>query len=145
MSYGKPQPPNWSESFSPTPQPPPPRRSAWPWLAIIGVVSLVALLVCCGGGLAFLNFGFGVMSDEIEVLLRDNERLRQHVGEIQEFEMDWQRSLADDDDDTFTYRVKGDKGSGAVIVKHITNDDGDEEIVSARLQTESGQTIEIVP
>jgi hypothetical protein len=89
--------------------------------------------------------GFGIITTEVEDLLRDNERLREHIGEIQEFEIDWPRSIADQEDDTFTYRVKGDKASGTIKVKHVTNNAGDEEIVSARLRTDSGQTVEIVP
>ena len=144
MSYGQPpQPPAWSQD--PHFSQPAPRRSVWLWLAILAGFVLVGTLVCCGGGFAIINFGFGVITVEIEDQLRDNEKLREHIGEINEFEMDWRRSLADDEDDTFTYRVKGDKGNGTVVVKHITNDAGDEEIVSARLRTESGQTIEIVP
>jgi hypothetical protein len=110
-----------------------------------GAVCLLGVLVCCGGGFALMSFGFGVITVEVEDQLRDNEQVRQHLGEIQEFEMDWTRSFADEDDDTFTYRIKGDKGSGTIKVKHITNDDGDEEIVSASLRLDSGQTVEIVP
>jgi hypothetical protein len=145
MSYGSsPQPPNWNQQ-DPRFSQPARQGSAWKWLVGGGVVFLLGFLVCCGGSVALLRFGFGVMTVEVQDQLRDNERVRQHIGEIKEFEIDWSRSFADEDDDTYTYRVKGDKGSGTMKVKHITNDEGNEEIVSASLRLDSGQTIEIAP
>lgn len=92
-----------------------------------------------------MSFGIGVITTEIEDQLRDNPKVQEHVGEISEFTMDWSRSFATADDDTYVYRVKGTKGGGKVTVKQITNDDGDEEIVSADLRLDSGKTVQLVP
>jgi hypothetical protein len=144
MSYGpSPQSPNWHQDSHLSQ--PAPRRSGWIWFVAGGAVLLLGVLVCCGGGVALVGFGFGIMTAEVENQLRDNERLREHIGEIKEFKIDWTRSLADEDDDTFTYHVRGDKGGGTITVKHITNDDGDEEVVSASLRLDSGKTVEIIP
>jgi len=41
---------------------------------------------------------------------------------------------------TWFYNVKGTKGRGVIACEHITNDDGDEEIISAELKLPDGRT-----
>jgi hypothetical protein len=86
-----------------------------------------------------------IVTTEIEDQLSDNPVMREHIGDIESFEMDWSRSFADEDDDTFIYQVRGSKGEGRVTVQHITNDAGDEEILSAQLRLPSGETFDLVP
>lgn len=122
------------------------KSSSWLW-AIVALAGLgiVGIVVCCGGGFWLMSFGLNVMTAEVEDDLRDNPRFQEHVGEIQQFEMDWSRSFGENDNDTFVYNVKGTKGSGKITIKHITNDAGEEEIVSASLRLDSGQTVELIP
>jgi hypothetical protein len=124
----------------------PPRRSStgcWIWAILLGGGFL--LLVCCGGGALLVRFGLQIVTTEVEDQLSDNPVLREHIGDVQSFEMDWSRSFADEDDDTFVYQVRGTKGEGRVTVKHITDDDGDEVILSAQLRLPSGETIDLMP
>lgn len=119
------------------------KSSAGVWAMILVVVAVViggGTLVCCGG---FVYFGLNVMSAEVETELRDNARLREHIGEIQEFSMNVTRSLANDDDDVFVYSVRGTKGSGELTVQHVTGDDGNEIVVAASLRLPDGRTVDL--
>ncbi len=89
--------------------------------------------------------GMNIVTAEIGDLLRDNPKFREHIGELQEINVDYIASAAKDDDETFVYNVKGDKGAGVVTVKHVTGDDGNEEIVEASLRLKDGRQIQVVP
>jgi hypothetical protein len=136
-----------SQRFDPygPPQSPPRRSSSGCWIWAILVGAGLVLLVCCGGGALLVGFGLQIVTTEIEDQLSANPILQEHVGEVQSFEMDWSRSFADEDDDTFIYRVQGTKGEGRVTVKHITGDDGNEVILSAQLRLPSGETVDLMP
>ena len=98
--------------------------------------------VVVAGGLVY--FGFGVLSTEIANELRDNPALREHIGEIQSFDVNFVASAAEEDENVYVYDVVGDKGSGTVTVKSLTDSDGSEEIIWARLRTSDGTTVELV-
>lgn len=110
-------------------------------LIVTAVVLGGGTLVCCGG---FVYFGLNIMSAEVEAELRDNARLREHIGEIQKLTVDFTRSLANDDDDIFVYNVRGTKASGELTVHHITGDDGKEIVLAASLRLSDGRTIELI-
>ena len=90
-------------------------------------------------------FGLNITTTEVANELRDNPKFREHIGELQTLSIDWTRSSAEDDGDTFVYNAKGSKGSGVVTVKHITDDDGNEEIIDASLRLPDGRQVQIVP
>lgn len=114
----------------------------WALILIIAAVVLGGgTLLCCGG---LVYFGLNMMSAEVETELRDNARLREHIGEIQELTMDFTRSLASDDDDVFVYNVRGTKGSGKLTVHHITGNDGNEIVLAASLRLSDGRTIDLL-
>jgi hypothetical protein len=136
---------NASQQNYQTPQIQPPRARSGCWLLGLLFVGGLFLMACCGGIGLLVNFGGKMITAEIEDQLASNPRLREHLGDIESFEMDWTRSLADEDDDTFVYTVEGTKGSGRVTVKHVTNDLGEEEIVKARLRLPDGSNVELVP
>jgi hypothetical protein len=123
----------------------PPQKSSsaglWIALAVAGAVLLV-----CGGGCGALVFvGLNVAEEEIAVQLRDNPKLREHVGEIESLDMDIIASGAEDDDDVFVYRVKGSKGSGKLTIREGTSDDFDTIVEEATLRLPDGTTVPIVP
>jgi hypothetical protein len=132
-------------SYADDDRPPRPRSgSNWVWIAIVfgGVTLGVALMACCGG---VVYFGLGVTTAEIETDLRDNPILREHIGEVEKFTMNFIRSVAEDDDDIWVYDVVGTKASGQLTVHHTTNDQGNEEIHSAKLRLKDGTTVELLP
>ncbi|HRX78634.1 MAG: hypothetical protein H6821_12815 [Planctomycetaceae bacterium] len=122
---------------------PPPKSSKTPIiLAAVGGFGLFMILVCCGAGVWVIQFGMNVISADIENQLRDHPQIKEHVGEIQTLEVDWGKSLAEDDYDIWTYDIEGSKARGEVIVESKSEDDG-EVIEAATLRLSTGKTIEL--
>lgn len=111
-------------------------------LAVVGGVGLACVLVCCGAGMWVVQFGMSVVSADIENQLRDHPQIDEHVGAIQKLEVDWAKSLAEDDYDIWTYDIEGSKGSGELIVESTSEADR-EVIISARLRLLTGEEIEL--
>jgi hypothetical protein len=133
------QPPQVFQPYAPKP----PGSNRWLWI-LLGVGGLVGV-GCCGSVIAVVVFGMNVVSAEIGDKVRDNPKFREHIGELQEISVDYTASAAKDDDDTFVYNVKGDKRSGVLTVKSITDDDFNEQIEEATLRLPNGTQVQIVP
>lgn len=84
-----------------------------------------------------------LLADEVRGLVKDDVVLREHVGEIQSFTIDWEASGEHPDEDTWIYDVEGDRGKGKLTLQHITNDDGDEVVQSGALKMSTGETYEL--
>jgi hypothetical protein len=128
------------------PQPYAPRPSGsnlWLWI-LLGVGGVVGL-ACCGGVAGMVWFGMNIVAQEVADQVRDNEKFREHIGELKEISADFTATAAKDESDTFVYRVKGDKGSGVLTVKQTTDDDGKEVIEEATLRLPDGKQVQIVP
>jgi hypothetical protein len=132
--------PSFRDPFAPQSQP----RSGISWMWLLGCGGLCFVL-CCGGGIGLATFGFALISSEVKDQIRDNPKFREHIGEVQEFEMDLAGSFSDDDDDTYRYRVRGTKGSGELTVKQTTGPDGDEVVEEAELRLSDGKKVQVVP
>lgn len=106
-------------------------------LTICLVVAGLAFICCCGG---VVYFGMAMMTEEIAGQLRYHPLVLEHVGEVEEFDVNWVKSMNEDDNmDLWFYDVKGTKGRGVISCEHITNENGDEEIVSAELKLPDGR------
>lgn len=112
-------------------------------LIILGAVAAVGLVVCCGGGLALMNFGFGELAKEIEYQVQAHPTVQQHIGEVETFEMEMGESFGRDDEDEFVYSIKGSKGSGKITVLSITDENLEEVIESATLEMDDGTVHEL--
>jgi hypothetical protein len=110
-------------------------------LAIGGVVAFLGLLVCCGG---LAVFGLNVTTAEVETQLRDNPVLIEHVGQVEQFTMNVVRSMASSDDNLWVYNVVGSKASGELTVHQVTDENWDEQILSAKLRLKDGTTVELL-
>jgi hypothetical protein len=111
-------------------------------LVFLGL-GLGCVLLCCGGGAGLMYFGMNIMSAEIANQLQDNPVFREHIGEIETFEVNFAQSAATDDD-VFVYDVQGNKGKGRVTARTTTDANGNEQIVWAKLRTADGQTIPLI-
>ena len=123
--------------------PPQPKSSVGLWIAV--VVGGVLLLICGGGCVALVVFGLNVAEEEITAQLRDNPKLREHIGEIQSLNMDIVASGAQDDSDVFVYNVKGDKGSGKLTIREGTGNNFETIVEEATLRMPDGTEIKVVP
>lgn len=123
----------------------PPQRKSGNWLVIaliLGVAVLGAGVLACCGGVAY--FGINVVTTEVETALRDNPTLREHVGEIQKFTLNFTRTVAEDKEDVWVYDVVGSKASGELTVHHVTGAGGKEQVRSASLRLKDGTTVELI-
>lgn len=111
------------------------------WTLLLGVGSVVVGGVLCCGGVAY--FGLNLMATELEVEIRDNAQIREHLGDLQSVRLNFMKSIIDDDDDVWVYNLTGSKGQGELTVKQTTGDDGDEVFHKATLRLSDGQTVEI--
>ena len=110
-----------------------------------GGCAVIAALALVFGGWALLKVGLGVFSDEVESELRSNPVIIEHVGRIEEFELDFSASVAEDGSEDFIFRVSSTKGSGLVTARCVTNPNGMEEVVAGTIQLESGVTLDLFP
>ncbi len=121
----------------------------FPWKTTLlfgcGGCAVVVALVTIFGGWALLKFGLGVFSGEVESELRSNPVIIEHIGLIEEFEIDLGASFAEEGDEVFIFRVRGSKGSGLVTATCVTTDDGTEEVVAGTVQLDSGETLDLFP
>lgn len=142
---------NWQSNLGSNPSPyaspynSQPKSSSKLWLWILLGIGGLAGLCCCGGFLSLAMFGLNIATEEVADELRDNPKFREHIGELQTLNIDWTKSTAQDDAEVYVYDAKGNKGSGVVTVKHITDDDGNEKIIKASLRLPDGRQVQVVP
>ena len=130
-----------ASSFYGPPQPPKSSAGLWIALAMGGIL----LLVCGGGCMGLLIFGMNISEQEIITQLRDNPKLREHIGEIQSLNIDLVASSAQDESEVFVYNVKGNKGSGTLTIHEGTSDDFETLVEEATLRLPDGTQVQIVP
>jgi hypothetical protein len=109
---------------------------------ILGGGALLMVMVCCGGVVGLLAFTKSYMQTEVKEQLRDNPKLREQIGELETVELDFNGTMAEDDDNTFRYNVKGTKATAELTV--IESPD-DETIVEAHLRLKDGTKVQILP
>ena len=127
----------------------PAQKKTFPWNRVLifgcGGCAVIVVLAMVFGGWALMKLGLGVFADEVESELRSNPVIIEHVGRIEEFELDLSASVAEAGDEDFVFEVRGTKGSGLVTATCITNEDGIEEVVAGTIQLESGETLDLFP
>jgi hypothetical protein len=110
-----------------------------------GGCAVIAVLVVIFGGWAMVKLGLDVFAGAVTADLRDNPVIIEHIGRIEELEVELQASLSTEGQDDFVFRVRGTKGSGLINATCVTNDDGVEEVVAGTIQLDSGETLDLFP
>ena len=117
-------------------------RSKWiPWAIGIGLFLGIG---CCSGTLGVAYLGWQLVEDELLVQLRDNPKIREHLGELKSLDLDVSKSLSTKEE-VSVFDAVGTAGTGELTVTHETDDAGDEQIVEAQLRLPDGQVIQVVP
>jgi hypothetical protein len=125
---------------------PPARRSrSIGLLVFLGGAGAAVVFLCCGGFISLAVFGLNMVTDQVADDLRDNPVVVEHIGTIEEFEMDWGESFSHEDDDVYVYHIKGPEGQGKVYVTSISVDDSTEEVVWGYLELSTGETHDLFP
>jgi len=106
---------------------------------------VIAVLAVIFGGWIMVRLGLDVFSAAVEADLRENPVIIEHIGRIEELEVELKTSLTTEGQDDFVFRVRGTKGSGLIEATCVTKEDGDEEVVAGTIQLESGETFDLFP
>ena len=110
-----------------------------------GGCAIIAVLATILGGWAMVRFGLNVFASEVEADLRDNPVIVEHLGRIEELEVDLTASITTEGNDDFVFRARGTKGAGLISATCVTNDDGVEEVIAGTIQLDSGETLDLFP
>ncbi|MDG2222492.1 MAG: hypothetical protein P8L85_14005 [Rubripirellula sp.] len=86
-----------------------------------GVISLLGLLVCCGGGYYAMNFGTQQMANEIKPRLAGSPTIEEHIGDVDSLSVDLIRTYTGmaeaqkkDDTGALILQINGSKGDGEI-------------------------------
>lgn len=90
-----------------------------------GVVGLLGLVLCCGGGVFLVNFGVGQLGKQLTIQIKNNPAVVENVGEIESLEVNWGGTVEEaqqsgESDSGLIFDIKGSKGSAKLMIK----DDG---------------------
>ena len=118
------------------------KSTKWIWITLAIVFSSM-FLFCIVGVIGVIFLGLGMVAADVEVEVRDRPAIRENIGEIEEFNINYSKTAAHEDDEVFVFDVEGTKGDGEVTAKIETNINGEEEIIWAELRTSAGDTIAI--
>jgi hypothetical protein len=77
--------------------------------------------------------------------IQDNPVILEHIGSINEIEIDFAASDKDAGADVFVYRLEGSRGPGILTAETITVDEYTERVTWGILRLESGETYELFP
>jgi hypothetical protein len=110
-----------------------------------GGCSVIAVLAVILGGWVMVRLGLDVFAAAVEGDLRENPVIVEHIGLIEELEVELKTSLTTDGQDDFVFRVRGTKGSGLIKATCVTTEDGDEEVVAGTIQLDSGEIFDLFP
>ena len=118
-------------------------RSSLTWLWVLLGGGIVAVLACCGvcGGLSYI-----VMQEddqEIRAMFEDDPVVLEQIGNVQSVHRDWGKSMDEEDQDIWYFRIEGDKADGHIVIKERDYDVLD--IEWARLELDTGERFELQP
>lgn len=120
------------------------------------LLAVILVIVVAGVGIFFLGkAGLNVVAEQVKMDIRDNPVIQEHIGEIQEIELNLKASGASAQKEQFVFDVKGTKGSGQLTVKVDAPEDPEKaqvkegepfmKVLSGSLRMADGTTHEILP
>jgi hypothetical protein len=124
--------------YGPPTTPPPGASSRNNWIVggiVVGILGLMGVTCagCCGFGLFIANAAHQETARGMSVDYRQNPKVQEEIGDIQEVTYNWGSTIAREDD-MDVYDVRGSKGSGQFVVEEV-----DGEPISVRLHTGRGE------
>lgn len=105
-------------------------------LVVVGVVALVGIVACLGGGYALFSFGTGQVEQQAMSKLQQSPAAREALGEIQS--VSFNLATAGERPGLIVLEVTGSKNQGKVAAKQVP---AGIELVDLKLN--SGETIDL--
>ena len=123
--------------YTPPSGPQPPKQNQGCLIAgivggILGVIGLICA-GCCGFGFSALDAQYKETARQLSVDYRNDPKVKEEVGEVQEISYNWSATLAREDA-LDVYDVRGDKGTAQMVVEA-----DEEDIYSVTLQNGKGE------
>ena len=114
---------------------------------IIGGIIAALLLGFIGiVGIGSLGFwGLDMFTEQARDALDENPVIQEHIGKIDQIDMDFTATGAASGDDTFVFEISGPRGKGVVTAEFITIDEDSEEVRSGTLRMSSGESHDLFP
>jgi hypothetical protein len=110
-----------------------------------GGCAVITFITIIGGGWFFVQFGMAVLADQVQAELQDNPVVIEHLGRIENFEMEMMKSMSTSIEDEYIFRAEGTKDSGVITAICITLDSETEDVTSGTLQVSSGEIFDLFP
>ncbi len=89
-------------------------------LVVIGITGFTLLILVAIGGLVF--WGRGLFVDQAKEAFNDNSVIHQHIGAVDEIEVDFTATARADGEDVFVFRIEGPKETGVVTAELVSVD-----------------------
>jgi hypothetical protein len=86
-----------------------------------------------------------LFTEQVRTDIAEHPVIVEHIGEILEFVHDDDRSLEEEGEDVYVFRVRGNKGGGILRAACLTISDEEEDVVSGELILDSGEKIQLFP
>ena len=125
-----------------------PKKSRRGCLIGCTAISLLTMLVCCGGGYWIMSFVSGEMSREVQRRLAGNPVVEEHIGEVQSVSLEiletsrqTQKAQEDGKKGVLVFSLEGSKSSGQLRVDQ--NDSNEPDFSSALLVMPDGSRYQI--
>ena len=117
----------------------PPKKRNWFLIIMsgIGILSVITVLACCGGGYGIFYFSMNFIADAVKSDVQDDPSIQQHIGDIESLSINMEETSEvqiDEGKRTYAFDIEGTKGSGQLIAK-VVEQGGDE------IGVESGRLI----
>ena len=111
------------------------------------IIVAIVIVVVIGGGYMLYRTSVGMLAELVQVAIRDNPVVLEHVGNIQEIEFDIKGTGAIGEKDILVFDVLGSKGSGElrVVIAEDKRDDEKVSINQGSLRMADGQTFDLFP
>ncbi len=145
-----------NEHYEPTFAPPPPveatpiepgRSSKKGLYGLLGCggCAVLGIAVVVFGSFLLVWFGLGIFVDQVKTDLKENPVIVEHLGMIEDLEVDIMGSLAAPGEEEYVFRARGSKGQGEITAECVTRDADTEEVVSGTLQMSDGEIYDLFP
>ena len=118
----------------------------WLWvLGTVGVLVVLAALVCCGGGYFVWQFGSEALARSVREDLQGNPVIEEHIGEIESVQMNLQATAQEQENvpNSITFDIEGTQGEGRLVVLQQAGAEGT--ISSAVLVLPDGTRHQVLP
>ncbi len=86
-----------------------------------------------------------LFTDQVRADIAEHPVIVERIGEIQEFTYDDDRSMEEEGEDVYVFRVYGDKGGGLLRAACLTISADAEDVVAGELIMDSGEKIQLFP